>query len=562
MPARPGEPQGGEGSRRVPEVEFRPYGVRVRVPRGSTVLEAARLASGDLQAWGLDAPCGGQGRCGGCTVVVESGSASGADEREVELLARRGLGQWGASGRRGLTASRLACRVRVTGDLAVRLPPPSAQARFQTSGAQWTVKPAPAVRLRGPGPHLGLAVDLGTTKIAAYLVDLEKGDILDTAACLNPQAAHGHDVIARLSHALTAPGGRESLRGLAAGAVNGLARELCGLTGHAPESICDAVVVGNTAMHHLFLGLEIKRLAAAPFRPEVAGPVEVRAGELGLEIPPAVRVHFLPCIAGYAGGDHVAVLLATELDLASRASMVLDIGTNTEISLARDGKITCCSCASGPAFEGAHISRGMRAETGAVDRVWLEDGEGAVPRYSVIGGAEPVGYCGSALVDLLAVLLEAGALDGSGRLRPEALNGLAVLGAGPQAAVSLGGVPFTQADVRQLQLAKGAIRSGVEALLAATGTGPGEVARVYLAGAFGVAVDPRKAVRIGMLPALPAAEFVTVGNAAGAGACLALLSAPERKRAEAVARSVTYLELAALPGYQELFLESLGFPDT
>jgi len=235
------------------------------------------------------------------------------------------------------------------------------------------------------------------------------------------------------------------------------------------------------------------------------------------------------------------MILATGLDDYRGVALGVDVGTNTEIVLVKDGKMVCTSCASGPAFEGGQITHGMRAMAGAIDRVWVEDGE---VRYRVIGGGEPRGFSGSALIDLLAALVRIGAADAGGRLRAGRV-------------FRVGGVPFSQGDLRQLQLAKAAIRSGIEALLRETGTGE----KVFLAGAFGMAIDPGAAVAVGLFPPLPGDRFVGVGNAAGIGACLALVSASERRRAERITRSAGYLELTAYPGYQELFIKCLGLPE-
>ncbi len=586
-------------------VEFQPVGLRVEVAEGTTVLDAARLAGSDLGRWGIRATCGGQAWCGQCRVEVLAGRVSGAGEKELEMLARLGA-------RDGY---RLACRARVLGDVRVGLQPVHSGLRLQVAGTFNPPAPEPAVApaafelsppevgdrlgdadrllqalgrvgcdlevLRGTtdflrrqgyrgravtrrgeiialrpegAPLLGLAVDLGTTKLAAYLADLETGELLRAGARLNPQLAYGEDVVARLGYASASGENYARIRGAAVEAVNELAAGLCAEAGCGPEDVHDAVVGGNTAMHHLLLGLDVSQLGWAPYVPSVAGPVDVKARDLGLKLGTGTYVHLLPCVAGYVGGDHVAVLLATDLAAHGGVALAVDVGTNTEIALAKDGAVTCTSCASGPAFEGGHISRGMRAVAGAIDRVWLE---GDQIRYSVVEGGEPAGFCGAAVIDLVAALLQAGLVDRSGRLvkgRPGVEEGSEGL------QVSLGGVPLTQGDIRQLQLAKAAVRTGVEALLATTGTGPEEVDRVYVAGAFGVAIDPGNAAAIGMFPRLPGATYVPVGNAAGVGAYLALVSESKRLEAARLARAAGYVELTVHPGYQELFLSCLGFP--
>ncbi|HCJ11030.1 MAG TPA: hypothetical protein DHW14_07690 [Clostridiales bacterium] len=398
---------------------------------------------------------------------------------------------------------------------------------------------------------MGLAVDLGTANITGRLVDLATGRVVGDGTVPNPQSRFGQDVISRLRWALSSAESARRLREAAAAGINELAGELTARAGSRPGRVVSLTVVGNTAMHHLLAGLDVSRLAVAPHVPATTEPLDLAAADLGLVAAPGAQVHLVPCIAGFVGGDHAAVLLATGLAAYPGVAMAVDIGTNTEVTLTRRGNITCCSCASGPAFEGGGIARGMRAGHGAVERVRLEEGE---LRYEVIGGGEPLGFCGSAVVDLVACLREAGSVDRSGRM----LAGWPhVVETGSGLEVRVGGVPFTQQDLRRLQLAKAAVRAGIGALLEETGTRAEEVERVYVAGSFGAAVDPASAVAVGLFPDIPLDRFVTVGNAAVAGACLCLVSRAERERASAVARSAAYLELASLPGYHDLFLSHL-----
>jgi len=485
-----------------------------------------------LEAWpgraGLDPVCGGKGRCGGCRVRILDGDVSGADEDEIEVLARLG----------SRPEHRLACRVRVLGDVRALADPPGGAARTPDHRGSVPVSTPAAPSVAAAG-RLGLAVDLGTTKLAGYLADLGTGTLLETDAIPNPQRRFGADVISRLGYALTSPRHYRQVREAVALGVTELADRLCRKAGRSRGAIREMTVAGNPAMHHLLLGLDVTTLARAPFQPATVEPITVPAREIGLPIP--ALVYFLPCIAGFVGGDHVAALLATGAGTLRGGALIVDIGTNAEITLARDGTLTTCSCASGPAFEGAQISRGMRAVAGAVDKVWLEGGR---LRFRVIGGGAPAGICGAGLLDLVAALLATGTIDRSGRLRAGA-EGVGLL--------------LTQADIRELQLAKAAVRVGIEALLRETGTAVEAIERVYLAGSFGTNLDPEKAVAIGLFPPLSPDRFVAVGNAAGQGA-LSTLTSPE-KRAEAVclARKVRHLDLTSRPGYQEHFLGALGF---
>lgn len=416
---------------------------------------------------------------------------------------------------------------------------------------------------------LGVAFDVGTTTLAAYLHDLVTGDLLATAASVNPQTAYGADVISRLGAALENPAARQVLAGAVREALSDLATRLARQAGVPARRIHEAVVVGNTAMHHLLLGIHPAGLAYAPYLPAVTAAMDLPAAELGLEIAPGGRVHLLPNIAGYVGADTVGVILATGLDRKRRPAMAVDIGTNGEIVLTDGRRMAACSAAAGPAFEGARISCGMTAAEGAIDRADVVDG---ILRLHVIGGGRPKGLCGSGLVDLAALLLEHGLLTEQGRLQapargapPDVVRRLAASAQGAEFVLEdgAGGGPrlaLTQRDIRELQLAKGAIRAATDVLLRELGVGAGDLSAVYLAGAFGNHLRPASAAAIGLLPAVPHGRIVPVGNAAGTGARMALLSVTERRRAARSAGRVQYVELASAPGFQQTFVERLAFP--
>ena len=422
-----------------------------------------------------------------------------------------------------------------------------------------------------PAP-LGLAVDVGTTTVAAYLMDLSSGRQLAVASCLNPQAAFGADVISRLTLAITETDGLARLSTAIRGAINELATQACRLAGVSTDRIFELVVVGNTAMHHLLLGIKPDSLAFAPYLPAIVDPVTVPAGDLGLDVARGARVHLLPIIAGYVGADTVGMVLATGLDRARRVSLAVDIGTNGEMVLGDRRRLLACSTAAGPAFEGARISRGMTAAAGAIDRADVVDGE---LRLHVIGGGAASGICGSGLVDVAAILLRHGLVEPSGRLRAAGAApagtpaGLAArLAAGPggpefvlqEEAAGVGRVTITQRDIRELQLATGAIRAGITMLIRELGIETGQVRRLYLAGAFGNYLRPESAVAIGLLPRLPLERIVPVGNAAGTGARMALLSVVERRRAARLARRVEYVELAGTGGLSGGLCGQPGLP--
>jgi uncharacterized 2Fe-2S/4Fe-4S cluster protein (DUF4445 family) len=407
--------------------------------------------------------------------------------------------------------------------------------------------------------QLGLAIDLGTTKIAGYLVDLANGRTLAAKGVMNPQISYGEDIISRINGVVKSQDEGVQLQKLAVEAISELGADLCAEVSAKTEEIVEAVIVGNTAMHHLFLGLPVKQLAVSPFVPAVSRALEVKARDLGLGIAPGAYVHLLPNIAGFVGADHVAVLLATEAFLAEEPVLALDIGTNTEVSLVNKGKITATSCASGPAFEGGHIKYGMRAATGAIERLRIANDS---IQYQTIGEALPIGICGSGILDALAQLYLAKVIDEGGRMIKNHPRVRTYKGQREFVLVSKeerSGQPaitITQHDVRELQLAKAAIRTGIQVLLEANGCAEDEIKQIIIAGAFGTYINVASAVTIGMLPSLPLNRFRQAGNAAGMGAKLALISLSQRAEAQAVASRVKYIELASAPSFEPTFIQA------
>jgi len=430
----------------------------------------------------------------------------------------------------------------------------------------WKWKSQPVVRnseviaILHPKNHLlGLAIDLGTTKIAGYLVDLNDGQTLAAKGIMNPQISYGEDIISRINRVVKSPDEGVQLQKLAVDAVNELCADLCAEAGAKPEEIVEAVVVGNTAMHHLFLRLPVKQLALSPFVPAASRALEVRAGELGLNIALGAYIHLLPNIAGFIGADHVSMLLATAAWRAKKTTVALDIGTNTEVSLICKGKITTTSCASGPAFEGGHIKYGMRAATGAIERLRIDGGK---VHYQTINGASPVGICGSGILDALAQLYVAEIIDEGGRIMDNRPRVRTYKGQHEFTLVSKEerkgkpAITITQSDVRELQLAKAAIRTGIQILLETSDCAEDDIKQVIIAGAFGTYIDVASAVAIGMLPPLPLNRFRQVGNAAGMGAKLALISLKYRAKAQAIASRGSYIELAGSPSFQPTFIQA------
>ncbi len=413
----------------------------------------------------------------------------------------------------------------------------------------------------GPWPsrQLGLAIDLGTSKISGYLIDLGSGQTLAAKGITNPQASYGADIISRISYAMKSPGKGARLQKVVVEALNQLAIDLCAEASAEVEEIVDTVAVGNTAMHHLLAGLPVGQLALAPFVPAVSRALNIKAGNLGLHIAPGAYLHLLPNIAGFVGADHTAVLLATA-DTESKGMMIaIDIGTNTEVSLIDSGKIVTTSCASGPAFEGWHIKDGMPAASGAIERLRIVNDN---IQYQTIDGKPAIGICGSGILDAMAQLYLAGVLDKGGRMarnhprvRSENKHLEFVL-VSEEERDGRRAIVITQQDVRELQLAKAAIRTGIQVLLETQGHREEKIQKVIIAGAFGTYIDVANAIAIGMLPSLPLDRFQQVGNAAGTGARLALISLSKRGEAQKIVSGVRYIELASVPSFNKTFIQA------
>ena len=417
---------------------------------------------------------------------------------------------------------------------------------------------------------LGMAFDIGTTTVVGYLMDLYTGQELSIASTLNPQTTFGADVISRITHVNLDPNGLEDLHKSVTSALNTLIGEAVEKAGMSRQDVYAVSVVGNTAMHHLFVGINPSSVALAPYVPVISEPMEIDPQELRLEINPAGKVFVLPNIAGFVGADTVGVLLATELDESDEIKLVIDIGTNGEMALGNKDKILACSTAAGPAFEGAQISCGMRGASGAIDHVtFAEEFE-----YSVIGDVAPLGVCGSALLDTIAGLVEMGLIDGRGRfMKPEnvthpigqKLKDRLVPYNNSTAFMISGNLDdprpifVTQKDIREVQLAKGAMAAGIKILMENYGLKLDDIKEVQLAGAFGNYLNPHSACVIGLIPAELEDRIKMVGNAAGAGSKLALLSTSEYKRAATSARNVEFIELGSDPNFTATFAESMLF---
>lgn len=422
----------------------------------------------------------------------------------------------------------------------------------------------------------GVAVDVGSTTIAAYLCDLRTGAVLATETMMNPQVRYGEDLISRISYAAHQDQGAAKLRRAVIGGLNTLFTNAAQAAGIDPTAIMDVVLVGNTVMHHILIGFDPIPLGHLPFSLAVDEALDFAARDLGLKaVHTGARVHVLPCIAGYVGADNVAVLLAEQPYLTDDVTLIVDIGTNAEILLGTKDQMLSASSPTGPAFEGAQISQGQRAAAGAIERIRIQNG---AVRYKVIGddrwndelapgeSLRPTGICGSGIIEVVVELHAAGLIDSGGRfvdnvhprMRRHGRAAEFVLATAEESA-SGEAVTVTQRDIRAVQLAKGALAAGVTLLMARMGVD--HVDHVRLAGAFGSYIDPEYALRLGLIPPCPLAQVVAVGNAAGDGARIALLNREQRGAIQRLAREVDYIETAAAQQFQDDFINALALPD-
>jgi uncharacterized 2Fe-2S/4Fe-4S cluster protein (DUF4445 family) len=415
----------------------------------------------------------------------------------------------------------------------------------------------------------GLAVDIGTTTVVAYLCHLPTGKSVAVASDLNSQAQYGDDVISRIRIASSGAEGLAALSGAVVTVINDLIERACHEAGVPEEAIYELSVVGNTCMSHLFLGVSPAGLGSLPFVQVFRSAQTVRAADLGIGVHPEALVYLVPNIGGFVGADTVGVILASELDRSDGLRVAVDIGTNGEIVVARQGELHAASTAAGPAFEGAKITQGMRAAHGAIESVHINDDV----KCHVIGDVSPRGICGSGLVDAVAELVRVGIITETGRmLRRQEVTGLpekvaerlvenergvAFVLARPEESFGGEGVALTGRDVREMQLAKAAIYGGMELLLEELGAGPADIEQLLLAGAFGNYIRRESARAIGLIPALPAERIESIGNAAGVGARLVLCSTEERRRAEEIARRVRHVDLSERKGFYDRFADAM-----
>jgi uncharacterized 2Fe-2S/4Fe-4S cluster protein (DUF4445 family) len=529
----------------------------IEVQRGSSLLSAVREAG-----LGMDSECGGRGTCGDCRVRFLEGAPAAAPEDYLLLGAEDVKAGW-----------RLACQASVESDCRIVIPvlAPAGDLRVLTEASvPEMARDQPVGRRLATG--YGAAIDIGTTTVVCYLVDLARARQIGVAAFANPQQAFGADVVSRIVYAHR---GGEQLAEVQACLITAIEEhlaELCMQHSVSLDTISSLTVVGNLTMMHLFRGVDPWPLGVAPYRPVFTETPPVAASVLGFQRLGRARVRLLPGVGGQIGSDAVAGLVALGLAGWSKPSLFIDLGTNGEIVLLSRRMAVGCSCAAGPAFEGVHISSGMAAVAGAVERVEEEDGR---LRLDTIDRVPPLGLCGSGLADAVSVLLGRGLLLPNGRLLGPGQVPTDVA-ADLRARVREDGgrrhfvlyedklakpILLTQADIRQVQLAKAAIRTGAESVLEEAEIEPEAVERVFVGGAFGSSMRAESLLALGMLPEALRGRIHPVGNVAGMGAKLALMF-PERLRAaKRLARRIRHVSLAETPDFSSHFASYLGFPE-
>ena len=607
----------------MPKVIFQPDHQQTEIPDGKTLMHAGQLLSQEGAAL-FEVPCGGKGKCGQCRVQVTQGKAAPCTDAEKQLLSSEELARGFRLACQCVPLETVEVAIppdnqgvsailQVTGPaITTIVDPPVVRHRvtlhkpsLENPYSLWQqIEKALAAKsnIQGfqvdtglirqnnavcsnetivvnvtgskitniykgdnvPRP-LGLAVDLGTTTVAGYLVDLKTGKELEAGGLMNPQAAYGADVVSRLAHAVESPKNSRQLCRIIRDCIGQLARMLTESRGLMCEHIEYAVIAGNTAMHHLFLEWPVSQLCRSPFVPAHSAPVEEKACELGFKFSPGGLVYLVPPVAGYVGGDHTAMVLAGQIDDDQSIVLGMDIGTNTELVLCRRGKLFACSCASGPTFEGAQIRQGVKSIDGAVYNVRID--ESGKVNYSTIGDTPPIGFCGSGVVDAVAELVRNNIVDSLGlmdrshcRVRINEQTGEPeFLLAEARKSNAWRDLVLGQADISAIQLGKAAIAAGLDILLATAGVKLDEVEKVVVAGGFGSHLEISSAITLGMFPDLPLERFVQVGNAAGIGARMILISKREKQKAESLANKINYLELGAHPDFGDFFFRAMKF---
>jgi len=606
-------------------VTVEPEGRKIRSKEGTILLDAFAASGVSVRS-----VCGGRGACGKCKVfVTEKTRINEVTDQEKLVLTREET----------TLNMRLACQVRLEGNLTVMIPVESRvrQRRIQVAGVDVTFELSPAIQKLRAQPSLpslldtktyseqllrfleetydlqgltigyealkklpkalnasqrdvtatvwnslevidveagdttqhayGLAVDIGTSKIVGQLVSLGDGQVVATSSLENPQIIHGEDVISRITFASDNEAGLTQLQSIVLDGINTVASRVCELADVHTAHLYEMTLVGNSAMHHILLHIPPLSLALAPYVPTVKSSLNLRPKILDLRMNNGGNIHLLPLVAGFVGADNIAGILSTRIHKSKELSLLIDIGTNTEVNLGNSEGLLCCSCASGPAFEGAHIRDGMKAVQGAIERVSIDANDHTV-HFDVIGGGKPVGICGSAMIDILAEMFRHNFVDRTGRINEKAPTkrirkanaSLEFVVAWREETDKDEDIVITQGDIRELQLAKAAIYAGCFILMKQRVVSHEAIEKIYLAGAFGNYIDSENAKVIGIIPDVPTENVVFVGNSALSGARMALLSTEMRREAIDLSRQLTYVELGAASNFNEELISATYLP--
>jgi uncharacterized 2Fe-2S/4Fe-4S cluster protein (DUF4445 family) len=610
-------------------VTFQPDGKTVYVLPGTSIFEAAGEAGIILRA-----DCGGRGTCGQCRVRVNQGryEEKGSDR----FLTEKELKMGNVLACRAEIKSDIVIAVPISSrffeqkiltegiERPLKLSPNVRKIFIKVDEPELTDQRSDldrvwdALKLGNPGPRIsvevlrrlpnklrksgysativlngdeiigietgdksdknyGVAVDIGTTTVVGYLLDLNTGKQLGVSSMTNPQTIHGDDVISRIYYATTNEDGLDNLHGQIISCINTIIEDLVKQAGIERKFIYEVTTTGNTTMNHLFLKLNPQYLALNPYVGVLRTGLDVRASDLGLQINRYGKVYTMPNIAGFVGGDTVAVILSSEIHKSRELKFAIDIGTNGELVMGNRERLIACSTAAGPAFEGARIAFGMRAAEGAIEQVVITENEIVI---NTIGNAKPIGICGTGLIDAIAELLRIGVIDHRGKLlkRDELPRGVPdfvkeriiedekfgislvlVMGEETQTGKP---ILLTQKDIRETQLAKGAIFAGYQILKQILGIKDDDITEVLLAGAFGNYIRRHQAKRVGLLPDIPTEKIKFIGNAAGSGAKMVLLARELREEASEISSNTQYIELGVRKDFQKVFAESMFFPKT
>ena len=538
------------------EITILPEGRKIKAEAGKTLMESL------VDHVPLSAPCGGRGVCGKCRIIVETEDVPDLTDVEKDQLSP------------GLIASgyRLACQVTVDRPMSVRLSE-AGQDKGHVEAKKVFPGPYPVnpnITLPEDKQCLGFAVDLGTTTIAGYLCNLKAGEILTSSATINPQRRYGDDVISRINYAGKGESNLKKLQGLALDAIAYLADSCLKEKKASHDDLYGFSIAGNTTMEHILAGLDVSGLGRTPFKPETLSGINLKTEDLGLNnYRPGTAFNILPIIAAFIGGDTLACVLADKPYNRDEMTLIVDLGTNGELVLGNKDGMWSTSCATGPALEGAQLSCGMRATLGAISACSIDPSTHEFT-YKTIGdhSEPPLGFCGSGILDLVSTMIKSGAVKAGGNFNKDfpgytenGDNGVARMVLIPEennpAHVE---IFVSQHDIRQVQLAKAAVITGIRFLMKKVGIK--KIDRTILTGAFGNAFDWKSAVNIGMLPDVETlGQVISRDNLAGEGAVMALLDKETKKEAETIKDKTRYMNLAEQPEFMERFVENTGFTE-